>query len=160
MNTAQPASGKELIRALITIALLASVGALVLWLPAKFSEKSAVGIQLTPPACDLNSGPCRLQQGRIELVFSLGPTPLQSLKTLQAQLQIEGIEPERVLLSLEGRDMYMGLNRTELARNDAKSWTGTTELAVCTTGRMVWRAHLLIQTNGEQYTTWFDFEAR
>lgn len=149
------------LRPLFALVLVATLGALMLLLPGWLNPDTSAGVQLKPPACDLNQGPCRLKQGDIELEFSLGPAPIQSLQTLKAQLRFVGAELERVHLSLEGRDMYMGLNQAELTPTGTDgSWQGTTELAACTTGRMVWRARLTLESKHQQYTTWFDFEAK
>ncbi|MBV1789589.1 hypothetical protein KQ940_16160 [Marinobacterium sp. D7] len=149
------------IRLLFALVLVATLGTLMLLLPDWLQPESSVGIQLKPPACDLNQGACLLQQGDIELEFSLGPAPIQSLQTLTAQLRLTGAELERVHLSLEGRDMYMGLNQVALTPTGTNGiWHGNTELAACTTGRMVWRARLTLESKHQQYTTWFDFEAK
>jgi len=161
MNSVDKASAGRWTGLFSVLILVLILGALTLLLPDRLQQSTPDSVQLTPPACDLNQGPCRLKQGDIELEFSLGPLPLRSMTALNAQLGVKGIEPERVRLSLEGREMYMGLNQAELTpTGSAGNWRGSTELAACTTGRMVWRARLTLHTNERQYETWFDFEAR
>lgn len=151
----------------LAILVLLAVGAGLLWgVPhliddPTLTNRTAERVRVTPPTCDLNAGSCRLTQDGWTLTFSLGPAPIASLKTLYADVAISGIDVEGVTLLLEGRDMYMGLNETRLQPETANHhWQGTTELAVCSTGRMTWRARLLIDTHSTNYETWFDFEAR
>ncbi|GGB95647.1 hypothetical protein GCM10011352_22170 [Marinobacterium zhoushanense] len=161
MTSSDKALTGRWIRPLFTIVLVATLGTLTLLLPGWLQPETAEGIQLKPPACDLNQGSCRLKQGDIELAFSLGPAPIQSLQELTARLTLQGVDVERVHLSLEGRDMYMGLNQTELTPTGTDGgWQGTTELAACTTGSMVWRARLTLESKRQHYVTWFDFEAK
>ena len=154
-------------RSLLTILLLLAVAAGLIWgVPRLVGNPglpmgSSTRVLLTPPACDLNRGSCRLTQDDWTLEFSLGPAPIASLKPLQAELILSGLEARAVTLLLEGRDMYMGLNETRLEPTTSDShWQGSTELAVCSTGRMVWRARVLVDTDNTNYETWFDFEAR
>ncbi|MBR9885361.1 MAG: hypothetical protein GYB21_17645 [Oceanospirillales bacterium] len=161
MNSSTDAHTAPWMRLLLIAALIAILIATTLYLPTWITPASPQGITLTPPTCDLNNGPCRLKQEGIALEFALTPTPIQSLATLNAQLDIHGTDIERATLSLEGRDMYMGLNQTELtATGNGNRWLGSTELAVCTTGRMVWRARLTLESKDRVYSTWFDFEAK
>lgn len=129
-------------------------------LPQLLTPEEAQTIELMPPSCDIAEGRCTLKQDGLELSFELTPTPPSSARPLTAQLTTRGFSPRKVLLSLEGRDMYMGLNQTELQPAGDSRWQGETQLAVCTTGSMVWRALLLIETDDKTYKTWFDFEAK
>lgn len=155
-------------RPLAALMLLLALIAGLLWGVPRLVEysglrqDSAATLTLVPSTCDLNSGSCRAGQEGHALEFSLGPAPIASLKPLRAEVRLEGIKARAVTLLLEGRDMYMGLNETHLVAQDGDGvWHGTTELAVCSTGRMVWRARLLIDTDdNNDYETWFDFEAR
>lgn len=130
-------------------------------LPGLLKPEEIQARVLTPPACDISTQRCALEDQGIRLAFALTPTPVTSATPLNAQLEIEGLAARNVVLSLEGREMYMGINQTTLrpANTDSSTWEGETELAVCTTGRMVWRAMLLIETDTNVYKTWFDFEA-
>lgn len=155
-------------RHLTALALLLALVAGLLWGVPRLVEysglrqDSAPALVLTPSACDLNRGSCHAGQDGKTLEFSLGPAPIASLKPLRAEVRLKGIKARAVTLLLEGRDMYMGLNETRLVAQDGSDqWHGTTELAVCSTGRMVWRARLLIDADdNNDYETWFDFEAR
>lgn len=129
-------------------------------LPKLLTQDNRGTTELTPPSCDIGEGRCTLEQNGLALSFELTPTPPSSAGPLAARLTTRGFSPRKVLLSLEGRDMYMGLNQTELLPAGGDIWQGETQLAVCTTGEMVWRAILLIETEDRTYRTWFDFEAK
>ncbi|MBT00204.1 MAG: hypothetical protein CMI01_16225 [Oceanospirillaceae bacterium] len=149
-------------RSLLAIGALSLAGAGLLWgVPYWQLQQQPKATQLQVPPCDITKGRCELRSEAFNGHFSLGPAPLQSLKTLHASLSIQGAKPDEVLLSLEGRDMYMGINQTALTPDtNSANWRGTTELAVCTTGSMIWRAHLTILLDGVHYAGWFDFEAK
>ncbi|WP_409522902.1 hypothetical protein [Nitrincola sp. MINF-07-Sa-05] len=160
---------------MIIVLLLAGLAALML-LPEYLQQNSAA-VELTPQPCDLHTGVCEgiLDDKRVRL--SITPGPLHSMKPLQVMVQLDGINAQAVLLDIQGRDMYMGINQTQLQSpvqtfsnessnkssneisNGHDNWNGKTELAVCTTGEMFWRAQLIINDDTTTYTTWFDFSA-
>ncbi|WP_432695820.1 hypothetical protein ACQUQP_14930 [Marinobacterium sp. YM272] len=156
-NSESPGRLRLILSLLVTACVAVFVIAI---LPRLLEPAEQAAIVLTPPACDIAEQRCVIQDRGIKLAFALSPTPLHSATPLTAMLEIEGIPVRRVILSLEGRDMYMGINETELRPSGSNLWQGKTELAVCTTGQMVWRAALLIEADDAIYKTWFDFEAR
>lgn len=144
---------------IIIVLLLAGLAALML-LP-EYLQQNSTAIELTPQPCDLHSGICEAVLSEKRVSLSITPGPLHSMKPLQVLVQIEGIDAQAVLLDIQGRDMYMGINQTQLhsADHTAGDWRGNTELAVCATGEMFWRAYLVIDDSTTTYTTWFDFSA-
>lgn len=112
--------------------------------------------------CDLHQQPCRAEYNGLRLQLSLTPGPLVSLQKLAIEVRLEGIEAESVVLDLQGVEMYMGLNQTELEPDPEMVgvWRGETELAVCTSGEMTWRASVLADSQDALYSTRFEFEAR
>ena len=149
-----------MMRRAATLAVLALLLALITQLPALLAPPEASTQILQAKACDLNSRACSAEGDGVQLTFALTPRPIRPAQPLMAELRLSGIQASKVRLSLEGRDMYMGINQIELkAGNEPGQWVGNTSLAVCTTGRMVWRAHLIIEQGNRTLTTAFDFEA-
>lgn len=119
-------------------------------------------INLPPLPCDLHTGACVASRGNQLLQLKLTPGPLQSLKPLTIEVRLQNLPARQVMLDLQGVEMYMGLNQTQLTQDPERPdiWTGTTELAVCTTGEMTWRASIYVDTPEALYSTAFDFDAR
>lgn len=154
----------SLSRTLLIIAVMALLLVLLVWQLPRWLQAPDGGAraELIPAEpCDINLSRCSADTDQIRISFGLTPRPIRSLETLNADLQLEGVNAEQVTLSLEGRDMYMGINQVSLTPGaQSGQWLGTTELALCSTGTMVWRARLDIIGAGRHLTTWFDFEAR
>ena len=114
--------------------------------------------------CDVNLGPCLIElpsedeKSRV-LRLSMNPKPAKSLVPLTFSFTVDGQQPESAWLDLQGTTEYMGINQTPL-RFNGDNWSGVTELSICTTGLMVWKARLIItEQDGESYPVDLFFEA-
>jgi hypothetical protein len=133
--------------------ILAVVGAVALgglafwgarnWLPAGSGYER---LALSSP-CDLRSGPCehRLDAGGIQ--FAISPTDLPLMQTLTLDVRLDGIDADRVQVSVRGLNMDMGLNLTELKQVEPGSWRGETILPICSQRRMEWEAAVLLDAD-------------
>ncbi|MCO4758661.1 MAG: hypothetical protein KC477_11585 [Oceanospirillaceae bacterium] len=92
----------------------------------------------------------------------VSPREIRSTIPLTFNVTLKGINANAVNLSLEGQDMYMGLNQISLTpvANQPGVWRGITELAICTTGEMPWRARIIAQQDQQQLEAHFDFTAK
>lgn len=159
LNPEQPSIPGLKRRALVLITLLL-IGLLALMLlPGYLQQPDATSIHLPAQPCDLHTGPCEAVLGERRVTLSLSPGPLQSMQPIHVEVALAGIEAQGVLLDLQGLDMYMGINQTLLQPAASGQWQGQTEIAVCATGKMTWRAQLTIVDSHNSYTTWFDFDA-
>ncbi len=116
------------------------------------------------PDCNLNVETCLVElpskgdQSRV-LSLSMNPKPAKSLVPITFSFEVMGQQPDSAWLDLQGTTEYMGINQTPLTFN-GDSWSGVTELSVCTTGLMVWKARLIItEPEGESYPVDLFFEA-
>ena len=114
--------------------------------------------------CDVNLETCLIDLPAEEksrmLSLSMNPKPAKSLVPLTFTFSVDGEQPESAWLDLQGTTEYMGINQTPLKFN-GEHWSGVTELSVCTTGLMVWKARLIItEQDGESYPVDFYFEAK
>ena len=143
---------------------LTALGLLALLLGRDLIEQTqqADSITIPPLPCDLHTGACLASRGNQQLQLRVTPGPLESLKPLDVEVRLQQLDAQQVMLDLQGVDMYMGLNQIHLVQDEERDdiWRGTTELAVCTTGEMTWRASVFVDTPEHLYSTAFDFDAR
>ena len=112
------------------------------------------------PGCDLHRRACAatLPDGsRIEL--SITPRPIPMITPLQVEVKTAGLEASKVEVDFAGVDMNMGYNRQTLTAADDGSYRGQATIPVCVTGRMLWVATLLIETDRQKISVPFRFEA-
>jgi hypothetical protein len=111
-------------------------------------------------ACDLHKQACHADipgGGRIEL--SLTPHPIPVVKPLQVSATLSGITADSVEIDFAGVDMNMGLNRKTLVAAGDGRYTAEAMIPVCMTGRMAWRATLVVETGRQRIAVPFLFEA-
>lgn len=116
-------------------------------------------VQLHAKGCYLNTTQCIAKKDEVQIALSVQPQAIASLKPLTFFADINHPDTKRVVLDLQGKEMYMGLNQIELTLNPATHlWEGTTELAVCTTGEMIWLATVSVFNATGTATTHAQFE--
>ncbi|MBU1236084.1 MAG: FixH family protein [Gammaproteobacteria bacterium] len=110
--------------------------------------------------CDLNRQPCRAVipgGGSIELGIS--PNPIPVVKPLRVVATFSGLDPSKVELDFQGVAMEMGFNRLTLTRMADGRYTGEATIPVCVTGRMLWRATLLVEADHRRIAVPYLFDA-
>ena len=126
----------------------------------KFAAKwhASEGTTLPPSSCDPSVQECWIslpQGGRLRL--SIEPRPIRPLQKLSLGVSMEGQSASTVAIDFDGVDMSMGYNRPVLSGSDGH-FSGETILPVCITGKMKWKATVLISTEREQIAAPFHFE--
>lgn len=142
--------------AILGIALIAVVGYKLSPLLLPKTDVSAT----VEPGCDLHRRACtaRLPDGgRIEL--SITPRPIPMVEPLQVEVKTSGIEAARVEVDFAGVDMNMGYNRPELAPTGPGLFRNEAMLPVCVTGKMAWRATVLIEAGRNRIAAVFPFNS-
>jgi hypothetical protein len=118
-------------------------------------------LTLMPVAgCDLNERACRVDLpggGAIEL--SLTPRPIPVVKPMQVAVTMNGVLARQVEVDFAGVGMSMGYNRVSLAADGTGHYVGQATIPVCVTGRMSWRATLMIETPTQRIAVPFVFDA-
>ncbi len=140
---------------LLALALIAVVG-------YKYSSLllPKADLELAPEAgCDLNRSACRASFAGGSIELSLEPRPVPVVKPMQVTATITGLDPAGVELDFSGVSMNMGYNRVTLDKAGEGRFTGQATIPVCITGRMAWRATLLIDAPGQRISVPFIFEA-
>jgi len=98
--------------------------------------------------CDLRAGPCVSPLpggGRVSL--SIQPASIPVMRPLQLEVLVEGTAASAVELDFRGVDMNMGLNRARLDADPEGRFQGQGILPVCVSGRMLWEARVLLETD-------------
>jgi periplasmic copper chaperone A len=111
--------------------------------------------------CNLHQAPCSValpQGGRLAL--SISPHPIPLAKPLQIEVTLEGATADKVELDLNGVTMEMGYNRISLTPvAGANRYIGESSIPVCVTGRMEWRATVILEHDGKRLAAPFIFES-
>lgn len=125
---------------------------------------SAASCQLPQDTCftDLKNQ----QQLTFQLLTEL-PKPLE---VLPIKVELKGfseteLENLQLEIDLQGRDMYMGYNRTLMTYQGDGVFTANPILSICTEDIMVWRASVLINNSTDSsspktYGSYFDFTVK
>lgn len=112
------------------------------------------------PGCDLNRQACLAEVpggGRIELIVT--PQPIPVIKPMQVTVSTPGLAARQVELDFAGVAMNMGFNRLTLAASGPDRHTGEATIPVCITGRMTWRATVMVETDRQRIAVPFLFDA-
>lgn len=154
---------RQLISALTGIILLAGVLLFLLKLPDILAKPQPPMLYALAENCDLNTAPCTATKGKKSISVAITPEKISSLVPLVFSVTLTNINAQSVVLDLQGKDMFMGINQIKLSpASDGNTWEGTAELAVCTTNTMFWRASILAypdETSNPEKAT-FEFEAK
>lgn len=164
----KPNSGQR--RTLLVLVLLLGV-LILIWLGGKYlHQQPQASVNWYPAAanCQLPETACSttfMHGKKLRLTLLLDEP--QPLEPLPLQVELQGFSAaELAALSLEvdlqGRDMYMGYNRTPMNYQGFGLYNATPRLSICTEESMVWRLSLLLtdNTSGQTLGTYFDFEVR
>lgn len=118
------------------------------WLAPRLQQDAAA-----PGDCDLGERACvqaLADGGKMEL--SITPRPIPTLAPLTVRVEISGSTLTPTAVDFQGVDMDMGSNRTPLVADAtpaagaggqaARSFSGSLQIPVCSTGRMRWQANV------------------
>ncbi|HKM15197.1 MAG TPA: hypothetical protein VJY63_04630 [Marinospirillum sp.] len=119
-------------------------------------------------SCQLPQDTCFVKlDGQKHLTFRLDKQEPKPLESLPIRVQLEGYSEEELKnlqleIDLQGRDMYMGYNRTPMIYQGEGLFTANPILSICTEAVMVWRASVLINnlTTSTTYGSYFDFTVK
>jgi len=121
-------------------------------------------------SCQLPQDTCFVKlDGQIYLTFKLDKQEPKPLESLPIRVQLEGYSEEELKnlqleIDLQGRDMYMGYNRTTMTYQGKGLFTASPILSICTEDVMVWRASLFINDLSTDPPTilgsYFDFTVK
>lgn len=108
-------------------------------------------IHLSAPldrACDLRAGACvsPLPEGG-SVTLSIEPRSIPVMKSLQFEVQVQGMQVNGVEIDFSGVDMNMGFNRAALEQRQDGIFSGKGMLPVCVRDAMEWEARVLLQTD-------------
>lgn len=144
----------------VAIVLAMLLVALVGYKLSPFFLPKADATATTLPGCDLHRQPCAatLPDGR-RIELAIAPRPIPMVKPLNLEVTLTGLEATKVEVDFAGATMNMGYNRQTLAAAAAGRYVGVATLPVCVTGRMAWRATVLVETGRERIAAPFQFDS-
>lgn len=153
----------RLIQYALVCLLALGLGIAVVWLPEQLKPQAPENQRLlTEDGCSLKESTCHATLDGQSIAVEVNPQAIRSAIPLTFTVELDGFDADAVNLSLEGVDMFMGLNQTQLSPVQDKPgfWRGVTEIAICTTGEMMWRARIIAQQDQQQLEAHFDFSAK
>lgn len=110
-------------------------------------------------ACSLSSATCLTDlPGGGSLEFTLGPRPTPLLKPLALDIRITGSRARALEVDFTGVDVPMAFNRAHLAPQSEGAYSGQARLPLCASGRMEWRATVLLEDGTRRIHVPFRFE--
>ncbi|MCV6588772.1 MAG: hypothetical protein OIF57_07055 [Marinobacterium sp.] len=136
--------------------------AVAIWLPGILTPGLQGDVTLPAADCDVTQPGCNTGNGQQRIAMQLDTQRVRAATPLTFELKLDALPASQVMIDLQGRDMYMGINQVQMSPVEGKPgvWRGTTELAVCTTGEMVWQAKVVADTEQARVTTQFEFKAK
>lgn len=147
--------------------VMAGVGVAALLLALWFgmeSEQSPQNVKRLALAedCPLHLQACEsLLPGGGKVTFEMSPKDPNPTEPLTLEATFVGVDPKRVAVSFEGKDMYMGYLQYPLRRQDddaAVHFSGRGSLSICVRSLMEWIALLKIEVGDTLYEVPFAFE--
>ncbi len=109
-------------------------------------------------ACDLQRSACRarLPDGG-SVSIQLSPAPIPLAKPFSIEVFTQGAAIDSIEIDFAGEDMNMGLNRFALTSSDQTRFVATVTLPVCVSGKMAWKATLLLKQGRQRIAVPFHF---
>jgi hypothetical protein len=159
-----PAKGKNTLLLQIAgiLVVVAGLGT-ALYLPKLLQDAPPLSRSLpTAPGCDLNNSSCLAQDNSQSISLSIDTDSIHSAKALPFIVTLADIKAEQVMVDLQGKEMFMGLNQVMMkpVPGTDNQWQADVTLAVCTTGTMTWVATIKTEANGIITDAAFEFDAQ
>jgi len=162
----EPTQGRNTLplQVLIILVIIIGLGS-VIYLPQLLQETPPHTRQLlTAPECDLHQGKCSAataNKGK-QVELSIIAEEISSSKPLLFDVTLDNITADQVMVDLQGKTMYMGINQTLLSKipGTENRWQGSITLPLCTTGKMTWISSIKIEEQGQVTQANFEFDAR
>lgn len=99
------------------------------------------------PQCDLRQGSCVSSiEPDIRISFSIEPREIPLVKPLKLQVQVNGVDADKVEVDFTGVDMNMGYNRVVMQQLESGRYEADGMIPVCVRDSMEWEAKVLITT--------------
>ena len=154
---------------MINLAALAlSVAVLAYIVPRLLTPQitqAAVALDMTE-GCNLANQTCIAENSKhhpnLAVSMEIDAPMLVSMAPLNFYVTLQGITADRVTLSLDGKDMFMGVNSVEMTpvEGKANTWQAKTDLGVCVERTMTWFAKVMTYNEeAEVLVANFSFEA-
>ena len=127
--------------------------------PSEKTEKT-LPISLLPvdENCFLTQNTCARNFEKASVSLSL-PRPIPVAKSFLAVLKTQNLNAQSIRLNLQGVEMAMGDLFFPFIQKEQNHFEAKTMIPLCLTGKMRWRATLLIETKEKEWRIPWDFWA-
>lgn len=102
-------------------------------------------VQFLSVDCEPFNGVCLGRDQSRSVEVRLPSSEVKSLQSFPVRVTLVGFDAREVTVEFQGVDMYMGFNRITLKRQTDGTFSGAAELVACVTGRMQWRADVVVK---------------
>lgn len=143
---------------------------LAIWYATSYlnSKQASQVTWYSAASCQLPQDTCLAKlEGKQQLSLQFHNQQPKPLENLPISVQLKGyseaeLQNLELEIDLQGRDMYMGYNRTLMTYQGEGVFTANPILSICTEKIMVWRASVLINnlTTSTTYGSYFDFTVK
>ena len=147
---------RQRIRIIVITLLILFIGGLVSLISVLKKTESSSVFHLDHE-CVLGEDTCVAISGEQKVTLSADEKP-ESLKVITFTTTLTNIHADHIVLDLQGKKMFMGINQIDMKKVNDNTWSGSIEMSVCTTGSMTWLASLLIHDESLAYPTRAEFE--
>ncbi|MCT7941788.1 hypothetical protein [Shewanella holmiensis] len=108
--------------------------------------------------CDFYTGNCIKNVNEVAVQLSFAQPDAPSEKPIDLTVTFSNAVSD-VKMSIEGRDMFMGVIPVFLNTDDKQTYQSQLIYGSCSSGYMVWRANITFDYQGVTRQVWFDFLA-
>jgi len=137
-----------------SVLLTATLMGLLILSSCEFQSNSTETVTSWPMLkdCPLHQQACEAKQAQQSVRLQISPKPIKVARMLEVDVQLQGINAQKVELDIAGENMYMGYNRVPLAAvpNQPGYFRGQSMLAFCTLDDMHWQVSVLITQPNNQ----------
>lgn len=129
------------------------------YLSTQQTEREVVRLPLVT-GCKLHLQSCSALLPEMgELTFEISPKNPSPTESILLRVTFSELQPERVEVLFEGKEMYMGLLQYALYPSEESGvFSGTGSLSICIRELMEWIALLKVQVGDKVYEVPFEFE--
>lgn len=146
-------------RKYLLLILLLSLGAVAAGLYWQSSADKRVVQLPRVEGCGLHQQACSAElPAGVSVEFEMSPRPLPTTDPIGLRARFSGMDPERVVVLFEGKDMYMGFLQYPLRRVNSSQFEGKGSLSICIRRLMEWVARVQVDVGDVIYEVQFEFE--
>lgn len=111
-----------------------------------------------PSLCDFYAGSCNQKVDDVDVKLTFAQPNAPSELPIDLSIIFSAAVTD-VKMTVEGRDMFMGVIPVLLQNSDSQQYNAQLVYGSCSSNYMVWRANVIFEYEGIPRSVWFDFLA-